>query len=225
MMFGTRRSIGALLPLAILLLLALLTVWLDRTVELRSSSAPAPVLHEPDYVVDKFVLKRLSATGEARYVLSAARMTHYPDDDTSHLEQPRLVQGQSGASETHVSAVRGVVSANGREVKLYENVELFKAGAQARDVRDTGNTARNGGTGGNRAAPSGAGKSGAAADDVRVRTSYLRVIPDDDKADTHERVVIEQGRAVLSGTGMTFDNRYRKIELQSAVSGTFERKK
>ena len=225
MMFGARRSIGAVLPLAILLLLALLTVWLDRTVELGSARTPAPVLHEPDYVVDKFVLKRLSDTGETRYVLSSARMTHYPDDDTSHLEQPRLVQGQSGASETHVSAVRGVVSANGSEVKLYGNVELFKAGAQARDVRDTGYTARSGGTGGNRAAPPAAGKSGAAADDVRVRTSYLRVMPDDDKADTPERVVIEQGRAVLNGTGMTFDNRYRKIELQSAVSGTFERKK
>ena len=198
MMFGARRSIGAVLPLAILLLLALLTVWLDRTVELGSARAPAPVLHEPDYVVDKFVLKRLSDTGETRYVLSSARMTHYPDDDTSHLEQPRLVQGQSGASETQVSAVRGVVSANGREVKLYENVELFKAGT---------------------------GRSGGAADDLRVRTAYLRVMPDDDKADTHERVVIEQGRAVLRGTGMTFDNRYRKIELQSAVSGTFERKK
>ncbi len=228
MMFGARRSIGAVLPLTILLLLALLTVWLDRTAELGSPRPPAPVLHEPDYVVDKFVLKRLSDTGETRYVLSSARMTHYPDDDTSHLEQPRLVQGQSGASETHVSAVRGVVSANGSEVKLYGNVELFKAGAQTRDVRDTGYTARSGGsggTGGNRAAPPAAGKSGAAADDVRVRTSYLRVMPDDDKADTPERVVIEQGRAVLNGTGMTFDNRYRKIELQSAVSGTFERKK
>ncbi len=225
MMFGTRRSIGAVLPLAILLLLALLTVWLDRTVELRSARPPAPVLHEPDYVVDKFVLKRLSATGETRYVLSSARMTHYPDDDTSHLEQPRLVQGQSGVSETHVSASRGVVSANGREIKLYENVELFKAGAEApnlREARDVRDTPRTGSTG---AAAPGAGKSGAAADDVRVRTSYLRVLPDDDKADTHERVVIEQGRAVLRGTGMTFDNRYRKIELQSAVSGTFERKK
>ena len=198
MMFGARRSIGAVLPLAILLLLALLTVWLDRTAELGTPRPPAPVLHEPDYVVDKFVLKRLSDTGEARYVLSSARMTHYPDDDTSHLEQPRLVQRQGGASETQVSAVRGVVSANGREIKLFDNVELFKAGA---------------------------GNTGGAAGDVRVRTAYLRVLPDDDKADTPERVVIEQGRAVLSGTGMTFDNRYRKIELQSAVSGTFERKK
>ena len=198
MMFGTRRSIGAVLPLAILLLLALLTVWLDRTAELGTPRPPAPVLHEPDYVVDKFVLKRLSDTGEARYVLSSARMTHYPDDDTSHLEQPRLVQRQGGASETQMSAVRGVVSANGREIKLFDNVELFKAGA---------------------------GNTGGAAGDVRVRTAYLRVLPDDDKADTPERVVIEQGRAVLSGTGMTFDNRYRKIELQSAVSGTFERKK
>ena len=220
-MHGTRaapsargsRSIGAVLPLTILLALMLLTFWLDRTADLDTPRATAPILHEPDYVVDQFVLKRLGSTGEARYVLSSARMVHFPDDDTSHLELPRLVQGQGaaaqagagnragGRAETHVSAQRGVVSADGREVKLYGNVELLKTGTAAPDA------------------------AGARADEVRVRTAYLRVIPDDDKADTPERVVIEQGKAVLTGTGLAFDNRYRNMQLLSTVSGTFERKK
>ena len=211
------RQIGAVLPLTILLALMLLTFWLDRTADLDTPRVAAPVLHEPDYVVDKFVLKRLGNTGESRYVLSSARMVHFPDDDSSHLESPRLVQGQgvgmqagaggragtstgSGA-ETHVSARRGVVSADGREVKLYGDVELLKTGTATPDA------------------------AGARTDEVRVRTAYLRVIPDDDKADTPEYVVIEQGKAVLTGTGLAFDNRYRKMQLLSAVSGTFERKK
>ena len=193
-----RRSIGAVLPLAILLLLAMLTFWLDRTVELNSTKTASPLTHEPDYVVDNFVIKRLSDAGAPRYLLSSKRMLHFPDDDSSHLELPKLVQGQPGQTETRVTAKRGVVSADGKEVKLYESVELFKAGEKTPQSQTS---------------------------DMRVRTEYLRVVPDEDKADTPQRVVIEQGKTVLSGTGMAFDNRYRKIELQSAVTGTFERQK
>lgn len=193
-----RRSIGAVLPLAILLLLAMLTFWLDRTVELNTARPASPVTHEPDYVVENFVIRRLSERGDPRYLLSSTRMVHYPDDDSSHLQSPKLVQAQPGRAETRVSAKRGVVSTDGKEVRLFEDVELFKAGEKS---------------------PQGM------TDDMRVRTEYLRVVPDEDKADTPERVRIEQGKTVLAGTGMTFDNRYRRIELQSSVAGTFERKK
>ena len=72
---GPRATLGAILPLAIMLLLAMLTLWLDRTVELTTAAAvPRTVTHEPDYIVEKFNLQRLSADGEPRYRLSAARM-------------------------------------------------------------------------------------------------------------------------------------------------------
>jgi lipopolysaccharide export system protein LptC len=190
-------SLGAVLPLVIMLLLAMLTLWLDRTVELAVPPAPRQVTHEPDYTVDKFILTRLSETGEPRYALAATRMLHYPDDDTSHLTRPLLTQSQPGKPETRINAGRGMVSADGREVRLFDQVELLK-GAE-RGAKD--------------------------AEELRVRTSYLRVRPDDDKADTPERVVIERGRSTLAGTGMDFDNRYRRIQLQQAVTGVFERKK
>ena len=196
---GGRATLGAILPLAIMLLLAMLTLWLDRTVELTVESPARVLTHEPDYLIDKFNLQRLDANGEPRYRLSAASMVHFPDDDTSHLTQPRLIQSQTSKTETRVTAVRGLVSADGREVKLYDDVELFKAGAASN-------------------AP------GGRTDDIRVRTAYLRVIPDDDKADTTARVTIEQGASVLNGTGMTYDNRYRRFALLSAVRGTMERK-
>ena len=192
-----RASLGAVLPLVIMLFLAMLTFWLERTVELAVPVAPGPITHTPDYTVDKFMLTRLSETGDARYSLAAASMLHYPDDDTSHLTAPRLVQSQPGKPETRISAARGLISSDGREVRLYDNVELHKAGERGPK----------------------------ATDELRVRTSYLRVLPDDDKADTPERVVIERGTSSLTGTGMDFDNRYRRIHLQSAVSAVFERKK
>lgn len=197
---GGRATLGAVLPLTIMLLLAMLTLWLDRTVELTVDSPARAPTHEPDYMIEKFNLQRLDANGEPRYRLSAARMIHFPDDDTSHLTLPRLIQSQPAKAETRVSATRGLVSADGREVKLYDDVELFRAGAAV-------------------------GAPGGRTDDMRVLTAYLRVVPDDDKADTTERVTIEQGTSTLSGTGMTYDNRYRRIALLSAVRGTMERKK
>ena len=192
-----RGSLGAVLPLLIMLLLAMLTLWLDRTVELTGAAAPRAVTHDPDYTVYKFRLTRLSETGEPRYALAAARMLHYPDDDTSHLSLPVLTHSQPGKPETRITSGRGLVSADGREVRLYDNVELLKAAERGTQP----------------------------ADELRVRTSYLRVLPDDDKADTPERVVIERGRSTLAGTGMDFDNRYRRIQLQRAVTGVFERRK
>ncbi len=192
-----RASLGAVLPLVIMLLLAMLTFWLDRTVELAVPATPRQLTHTPDYTVNKFMLTRLSDTGDARYSLAAANMLHYPDDDTSHLTAPRLVQSQPGRPETRISAARGLVSADGREVRLYDNVELHKAGERGPKP----------------------------SEELRVRTSYLRVLPDDDKADTPERVEIERGKSLLTGTGMDFDNRYRRIALHSTVTAVFERKK
>ncbi len=190
-----RASLGAVLPLVIMLLLTLLTLWLDRTVELAQPQRDRPITHDADYIVQKFSLTRLGEDGQPRYTLSSVKMVHYPDDDTSHLEFPRLIQASPGKPDTQVRADRGLVSSDGREVQLFDNVELFKQGDRT------------------------AGKH---EEDVRITTQYLRAIPDEDRIVTPERVVIEHGNSRLSGIGMDYDNRYRNIRLQSAVRGTFE---
>ena len=48
-----RASLGAVLPLVIMLFLAMLTFWLERTVELAVPVAPRPLIHTPDYTVNK----------------------------------------------------------------------------------------------------------------------------------------------------------------------------
>lgn len=57
--------------------------------------------------------------------------------------------------------------------------------------------------------------------ELRVETNYLEVIPDSEIARTPERVVITQDGSRLEGVGMEFDNKARKIELRSLVSGTY----
>lgn len=42
--------------------------------------------HDPDLVVENFAAQALGQTGEVQYTVKAAKMSHFPDDDTSLLE-------------------------------------------------------------------------------------------------------------------------------------------
>ena len=189
-------GMGAVVPLTILLMLVLLTTWLNRTVELTTPPAPRPVTHDPDYVVQNFTLLRLSDTGETHYSLAAQKLIHYPDDDTSHLVRPVLKQLQPGKPEIRARADRAIVLPQGDEVRLYDNVDMFRPGEKKAGTRP-------------------------ASDDLRVTTTYLRVLPDADHADTPAQVVVEDGLSTLIGTGMDFDNRYRNVRLHSAVTAQY----
>ena len=195
-----RGGAGAVFPLAIMLLLAMLTLWLARTIDLSSGAEAPPANREPDYIVEKFTLTRLSDTGQPRYALSADRMLHLPADDQSYLSKPILRQLQPGKPELRISSDRGIVTAGGETAHLHDNVDLFRAAE----------------------APV-AGKGGSTA--MRVTTTYLRVMPDQDRADTPAPVRVEQGQSVLNGTGMDFDNRYRRFRLHADIRASYEQRR
>ena len=47
--------------------------------------------HDPDFIVEGFSAVQMNPDGTRRYALSAKRMVHYPDDNSTLLEAPRLV--------------------------------------------------------------------------------------------------------------------------------------
>jgi lipopolysaccharide export system protein LptC len=59
-------------------------------------------------------------------------MTHYPDDETTELEEPRLVQYREGGPPVRISAERGTVAKDGEEVRLYGNVVVVREGTRGR---------------------------------------------------------------------------------------------
>lgn len=63
------------------------------------------------------------------------------------------------------------------------------------------------------------------ADELRVRTEYLHVIPDEELAKTDRRVIITEGASTLSGTGMEYSRKTGQLRLLSGVKGTFDAKK
>jgi lipopolysaccharide export system protein LptC len=119
--FSTTR----VFPLALMFSLALLTFYLERAVR-DDDSHPSLRRHDPDYVVANFTTTTYNKEGAAESVLSAAKMVHYPDDDTTELMAPRVVQSKPQEPRMTVSAERGTLSRSGEEVFLYDNVLLVR---------------------------------------------------------------------------------------------------
>jgi len=118
-----------LFPLGLMLVLAGLTFYLDRTVQ-DDDSHPALRRHDPDYLVVNFTTTTYNRDGAAESSLSADRMVHYPDDDSTELTAPRVVQTKPDEPKMTVRADRGRLSRDGEDIYLYDNVVLEReAGA------------------------------------------------------------------------------------------------
>ena len=133
MRFSTTR----LFPLGLMLALALLTFYLERTVR-EEDAPPAPRRHDPDYIVAKFTTTTYNRDGDAETVMSAERMVHYPDDDTTEIFGPRVVQTKPNQPRYTVRAERGQLSRDGDEIFLYGDVVLVRdASAEGPEARMT----------------------------------------------------------------------------------------
>lgn len=118
-------SATRLFPLVLVLALALLTFWLERTVR-DEEVHPSQRRHDPDYLVEQFVVTKFNAAGALESTVSAAKMVHYPDDDSTELVAPRLVQAKANEPRMTLSADRGAISHNGEELFLFDNALLVR---------------------------------------------------------------------------------------------------
>jgi lipopolysaccharide export system protein LptC len=120
-----------------MLALALLTFYLERTVR-EEDAPPALRRHDPDYLVSNFTTTTYDRDGAVETVMSAERMVHYPDDDTTELFSPRVVQAKPHQPRFSVRAERGQLSRDGDEIFLYGDVLLVRdAAADAPEARMT----------------------------------------------------------------------------------------
>jgi lipopolysaccharide export system protein LptC len=111
------RSIPVL-PLAVLVSLLALTFWLDRFVQLPSAKANGNTRHDPDLIVENFTAKSLGATGDVQYTVSATKMSHFPDDDSSLLETVVFTALHANLPPIVAQAPRGRLIGGAEEVIL-----------------------------------------------------------------------------------------------------------
>lgn len=114
------------LPLVPLLMLMAATYWLNSQVQSPYTGTNKNLRHDPDYIIDNFTVTTLGEKGKIRFVMSANKMWHYPDDDTTHLELPRLESMTADSPPLRISALNGELSSEGEELYLRNDVIIVR---------------------------------------------------------------------------------------------------
>lgn len=118
------REWSALLPL---LLLLAATYWLNQQVQPMPPRPDSSKRHDADFIVSNFSATTLNEQGVPRFLMSAQKMVHYPDDDSTRLDEPQLSSFTADRPPVYTSARQGEVSSKGEEVFLRDEVKLVRA--------------------------------------------------------------------------------------------------
>ncbi len=114
------------LPLLPLLGLLGATYWLNQQVQPESAKQDSNKRHDPDAIIENFSAIKLDKQGMPHFMMTARKMQHYPDDDSTMLEVPRLTALSVDHPATHAIAKRGIISSKGDEVFLHDDVGVLR---------------------------------------------------------------------------------------------------
>jgi lipopolysaccharide export system protein LptC len=114
------------LPLAILLLLAALSYWIEEAVQLPANGEQAAHT-DPEGIMENFDALRTDPAGNPQYRLFAKRLKHYSGSRLTEMESPRFVQLDAQAGEISATSTRATVSPAGDEVNLLGDVNVVRA--------------------------------------------------------------------------------------------------
>ena len=117
----------ALFPLLLLVALAGLAYWLEASTEPPTPQPDANLRHDPDATVEKFTVLRYDLNGKLRYRLVADYMEHYPDDDSSLVQNPRLINYRPKSPDITLTGKSALVTEKGNRVLMQEDVVLTRA--------------------------------------------------------------------------------------------------
>ena len=122
------RWLHQALPLLILIALAGLTIWLERTTSIEDKPSSGKLRHDPDVIIDNFTLHRFDLSGAEQHTLTASEARHFPDDDSTEMDAPKLLYiGKQ--SPTHITADRATVTKDNKQVILRDNVHVLREAA------------------------------------------------------------------------------------------------
>lgn len=134
----TRGSLW--LPLVVLLLLAVLSFWIERSVQITANGNQTGKA-DPEGIMENFEALRTDPSGRPQYRLSAKKLKHYSDSKLTELESPRFVLLDATAGEISVMSRQATVSPDGGEMDLLGEVNVLR-GAHAGQSPLTLSTAR-----------------------------------------------------------------------------------
>ncbi len=116
------HNLEAWTPVAVVLLLAMVSAWLWRVVESNALPEGRALSHDPDLIMERFAARQLGDNGQIHYTLNARKMVHYPDDDTSHFDEVVFTSLEPDAPAMTVRSEKAVRAGRKDEVVFTGNV-------------------------------------------------------------------------------------------------------
>ena len=121
------------LPLLPLFGLLGATYWLNLQVQPQAAKPDSSKRHDPDAIIENFSAIKLNEQGVPSFIMVAKKMLHYPDDDSTTLEAPRITMLSAEHPAIHASAKRGTISSKGDEIFLHDDVEVLREASAKQD--------------------------------------------------------------------------------------------
>ena len=120
----TDRHLEQAVLVAAIVIMFGLSLWLQMNFLKPKLLRNTPIFsHEPDYYIDKFTATGRDSNGVV-YVLEAQRLEHFPDDNTSELDKPKLRQYNEGELSRTTSSDYGELLEDGTKILLQGNVQV-----------------------------------------------------------------------------------------------------
>lgn len=176
--------------------LAALTYWLNAQIRVGEPVFDGSNRHDPDVFVENFKAINLDKDGHIRQSLDAKRADHFPDDDNTALQAPRIAFTDTDKPRLDVSSDHAIVTGN-REHAYFEG--------HVKAVREAATE-----PGGKTEGP------------VTFESEFLHVIPKEDRIVTDRAVRISEPRGTINATGLEYDNKTKLLRLKSKVSGQLQ---
>lgn len=127
-----RFSPSQLFAVALLTLLAGLSFWLQRVVAPVEVVQDGKLRHDPDAIAENFLVRQFDEKGRVKYRLTAPYMMHFPDDDSSELKSPTLINYRPNAPQLTLTGKNAKVTSKGQTVFLWDDVKVVRAATPAR---------------------------------------------------------------------------------------------
>lgn len=191
MQLGTRTAIA--FPLVLLGFIAMVTFWINYSVQPELPKIDGSSRHDPDYIMSNFETIQTDINGDLRYKLEAAEMRHYPDDDTTELVQPDYMQFAVNKPYTRAVGKRGFVSSNGEEVELVDDVVVTRQAFEEK------------------------GEMTVETDFLKIRPNDEIVTTD------RPVVIKQAPKTVIYATGMVYEKKNKTITLLNRVRAHYEK--
>lgn len=188
--------ISIYLPVILMGLLAMGTYWLARnTPSFSTPGAQRPVAHEADYFLRGFSVKSFETNGRLRSEIRGAEARHYPDTDTTEIDEPRIRQFNEKGALTVATARRAISNADGSQVQLIGDAVVTRQSPDA---------------------------DGQPQPKLEIRSEFLHAFMNEERVTSHKPVTLLRGADVFQADSLDYDNLDRVLQMQGRVRGTLQ---